>query len=195
MGQTLDNGIVGGNKGRNSDDYDQGYPRTELDSLPFTGRYHNSCYGPILIEENPAGITVTVNGRSVRAKDGAELRQRYPDAYRLYERTLGREKLLLLGRFAALKNSYSNANRALAGGGMSGPLDFNSRQGRSVSLMENGKKVSITETEAGIAVSVDGKRVRANSLSQLRKGFPEAFRMFEEQLAAADGGDGQPAVK
>ena len=171
------------------------YPRTELDSIPFAGRYRNSCYGRIFIEETPAGIIVSVNGRTVRARDSAELRHRYPDAYGLYERTLGRKKRLLFERYAELKNRFSNTNRLLAGGDMPRPLGTNSSPDRGISLIENGKIVTITGTETGIAVSLDGKRVRAKNTTQLRKKFPAAFRMFEEPLAGADGGDSQPAAK
>lgn len=213
--KSLVNGTVSGNEGL-SDDGEPNYPRSkspslglshsyevyppyepkahkEPPSLPFTGRYQNSCLGQILILENPNEIFVYVNGRTARAKDANELMRMYPDAYRLYDRTLGKDKRLFLARYAAWKEGHSDASRLYGAkdGLPGGQFNTNTSQDLSITVMENGKKVSITGNNTAMTVSVNGKAVRANRVAQVKKKFPDAFRMFEEQLAAANENDGQ----
>ena len=164
-------------------------PQNHSPSVPFSGRYRVDCGDQILVTENANGIFVYVNGRSVRANNAAELRQRYPDAFRLYDVTVGNQKRIAIQRFAEMNHKYSDVDPLFSPsvGLPNGQLKASASQDRSISVMENGKKVSITGNKNGITVSVNGKRVRANNVAQLKKKFPDAFRTYEKQLAAANG--------
>ena len=48
--------------------------------------------------------------------------------------------------------------------------------------MQDGKKVSITENKRGIIVSVGGKRVRAKNPAELKKKYPDAYRLYNQHL-------------
>ena len=137
------------------------------------------------ITENAEGITVSTNGHSVRAKNVAELKKRFPDAYALYEEGMGKATT------SARASAFGSAISGGAGGaGLPGNLMTRSSQDRSISVMENGKKVSITENKNGITVSVNGKRVRAKNVDELKKNFPDAFDLYEKHSKMAMGQNG-----
>ena len=62
---------------------------------------------------------------------------------------------------------------------------------RSISVIENGNNVSITEDKNGIIVSVNGKRVRAKDVAELKNKFPDTFKLYEKHTRAATGHNGK----
>ena len=94
--------------------------------------------------------------------------------------------------------NINTSARAFAGGsgssqaGFPGQFNADSSQNRSVSVVENGKKISIIENKNGIIVSVNGKRVRAKNAAELKRKFPDAFRLYEKHLEEANGFNAQP---
>lgn len=132
----------------------------------------------VSVAENSEGITVSVDGQMVRAKDARELKNRYPDAYRLYDEGLK-------GTRATARAFASGAAGGGGGGGqpgVPGQFKINSAQNRSISIMENGKQISITENESGVTVFVNGRRVRTKDVAKLKKRFPESFEVYEKHL-------------
>ena len=135
------------------------------------------------IKENGSGISVSINGESVQAKDVAELKEKYPDAYRLYDEHFDPAK------FRSSARASANGSTGSGGGGTGSPeqISKSSSKTRSVSAMDNGKKVSITENKKGITVSMNGNRVRAKNVAELKEKSPAAFRMYEKHLGARKG--------
>lgn len=101
--------------------------------------------------------------------------------------------------------SFSRSfGRAFGGGSSSaegsqsgGPGEFSTSasKNRNITVMENGKKISIAEDETGITVSVNGKRMRARNLAELRARFPGAFRMYQKHMGEANRRIAQPDSK
>lgn len=146
----------------------------------------------VTIRESASGITVTVNGQQFQAKNAAELKRKFPDAYRLYDQHIGaaqfRGSARAFGNGAGAAGDSSNGARGM---GLPGQSESSSGQNRSISVMENGEKISITENKSGILVSGHGKRVKAKDAAELKKKSPEAYRIYEKHLgepAAAGGG-------
>ena len=54
-------------------------------------------------------------------------------------------------------------------------------------MIENGKKVSISENENGITVGVDGQKIQAQNLSELRMKSPEAYGLYQQHFAGPGG--------
>lgn len=141
----------------------------------------------VAIKENSRGITVSVDGKSVRAKNMADLKKRYPDAYKFYEGNLNNPKSMTSAGGGGSSRGGGSAGGSGNGRGGPGQFSEDSTQSRNVSLTENGKKISITQNKAGITVSVNGKRVRAKNATELKKKSPEAFKMYEKHLGASNG--------
>ena len=136
----------------------------------------------VSMTENASGVTVTVNGKTVRARNAAELKRRYPDAFRLYNEHMNAAQVS--GRAFAGGSGSSGG-----GGGAGGPGNFRSEssQARSVSVMENGKTITISENKAGITVAVNGQRVRAKNAADLRAKYPGAYKLYLKHLGATNG--------
>ncbi|MEL6104924.1 MAG: hypothetical protein AAFU85_02755 [Planctomycetota bacterium] len=134
----------------------------------------------VSVAETAAGITVSVDGQTVRATDANELKKRYPDAYRLYDDGLKGTRVSA----RAFASGSANANAGSGQSGFPGQFQTSSTQNRSVSVVENGKRISITENPSGITVSVNGRRVRTKDVSKLKKRFPEAFEAYEQHMGA-----------
>ncbi|MCA9175861.1 MAG: hypothetical protein KDB14_15355 [Planctomycetales bacterium] len=187
-------GTVSGATGQNDDD-EGGYSRSGPQSQQRTSSSASASRSVsfskdgmrVSIAENAAGITVSVNGHSVRAKNVAELEKRFPDAYRLYEEGMSKAR-------TSARASAGGSARAGGGGGAGLPGQFQTHtsQDRSISVIEDGKTVSITENEKGITVSVNGKRVRAKNEAELKKNFPDAFDLYEKHSKAPITPNGQP---
>ena len=138
----------------------------------------------VSISENASGITVNVNGKRFRAKNPVELKRRYPDAYRLYDEHIGAAQ----SRGTARGFAKGSAGSAGSVAGLPMQPNASSTENRSVSVIDNGKKISITQNKTGITVSVNGKRVRAKNVAELKKKFPDAFKVYEKHLGGTDGG-------
>ena len=61
----------------------------------------------------------------------------------------------------------------------------------AISVMDNGNRISITQDKAGIAVAVNGQLVRTRNVAELRKNFPDAFRIYEKHAGGKVGHVGQ----
>ena len=106
---------------------------------------------------------------------------------------------------SAFGQSFSRSFGRTFGGGSSsaegsqsgGPGQFStdSTKSRNISVMDNGKKVSIIEDETGITVSVNGNRVRARNIAELKMHFPGAFRMYQKHMGQANRRKAQPDSK
>ncbi|MEL7337938.1 MAG: hypothetical protein AAFN70_17210, partial [Planctomycetota bacterium] len=53
---------------------------------------------------------------------------------------------------------------------------------RSASFLRNGKRVSVSESASGITVDIGGHRVKAKDAFELKKNFPESYRLYDEGL-------------
>ena len=134
----------------------------------------------ISIEENGSGITVTANGKSVSARNLDELKQQYPEAYQLYIEKPG----------FAIGSSGGSASGSGSGGANSmsseqpGKMEGKSSQSkdRSVSVMENGRKVKIAENASGITVDIDGKSIRVRNVGELKKKSPVAYKLYQKHI-------------
>ena len=137
----------------------------------------------VSITENSDGIRVSIDGKTVQAKDAAELKDKHPDAYRLYDEHIGAASYSASGR--------AEGKGSAGGGGSQNGLPIQSEtkssEERRIEVNENGKKVSITENKKGITVSVNGKRVRAKNVAELKKKSPDAYRLYEKHVQAAKG--------
>ncbi len=159
----------------------------------------------VSIVENGSGITVTIDGKKVHAKDAAQLKEQYPEAYRLYKDRIGAASFGGTARGSAGGSAGGSASGSSGGttrGGaprMGDASHFESNssdRSRSVTVMDNGKKVSIHENKAGgITVSVNGKRVRAKNAADLHRRSPEAFRLYEKHLAKPERRHDTPDAK
>lgn len=194
--KTLGFGRVDGSEFQNDDDGDETSPRSGAETQQ---RSNTSVKGSrsvsymkngkkVSITENASGINVSVDGKRFKAKNSAELKKRFPDAYRLYDEAIGATRISA--------GAFSGGSAHAGGGGGAGlPAQFNkdSLQNRSVSVIDNGKKISITQNETGIIVSVNGRQVRARNVAELKRKFPDAFRMYEKHLGKMNGRVDQPS--
>ena len=133
----------------------------------------------VSISENQRGITISVDGKSVHAKNIPELKKNYPSQFRLYEEHLSNPRI----------STFASAGGSARGVGGGGNFSEESMQSRTISTVDNGKRISIRETKTGITVSVNGKRIKAKNAKDLKKKSPEAFRMYEKYLG------GNPLMK
>lgn len=136
----------------------------------------------VSITENGNGISVTVNGNTVRAKDAEQLRREYPEAFRLYVGHIGAANYKGIARGAAGGKASGTVNQT----GSDPESSSSSDQKRSISVVENGRKIVITEDDKGITVSSRGKRVRAKDAAELKQKSPEAFGLYARHLQKAD---------
>ena len=133
----------------------------------------------ISISENQRGITISVDGRSVHAKNIPELKKNYPSEFRLYEEHLSNPRI----------STFASAGGSARGVGGGGNFSEESMQFRTISTVDNGKRISIRETKMGITVSINGKRIKAKNAKDLKKKSPEAFEMYDKYLG------GNPLMK
>jgi hypothetical protein len=134
----------------------------------------------VTITENGSGTTVTMDGDSVRARNVDDLKKQYPDAYRLYVEKPG----FAIGS-AGASGSQSSSSTKGAHPGNVGSKSSHSRD-RSVTAIDNGEKVTITESASGITVTVGEKSVRARTANEQKKKSAKAFRLYEEYLNKPD---------
>ena len=133
----------------------------------------------VSITENSSGITVTIDGQSVRARDVEELKKYFPDAYRLYADNIGAAQASGLARGSAGGSAGSTSGNQPG----NRQVRNSSSKNRSISLIDNGRKVSIAENRTGITVSVNGKIIRARNATELKKRNVDAYNLYEEHLA------------
>jgi len=140
----------------------------------------------VTIEENGSGITVTVDGNSVRARNVDELKQQHPDAYQLYAEKPG----FAVGSAGGSARASSSQSTSSTQGSHPGSLESKSSgsKDRSVTVIENGKKVTIEENASGITVTVGGERIRARSATELKRKSVKAFELYEKHLTTSDTG-------
>lgn len=70
-----------------------------------------------------------------------------------------------------------------AGGfGFQGGRNFGSAANRQIEFFDHGRRVSISENDKGIIVSVDGKLVEAATPAELKKKSAQAFQLYEKML-------------
>lgn len=138
----------------------------------------------VTITEDGSGITVTVDGDSVRARNVDDLKKQHPDAYQLY---VGKPGIAIgsAGGSASASGSQSSSSTKGAHPGSSEATSSRSRD-RSVTAIDSGKKVTITENASGITVSVGEKTVRARNANELKRKSDRAFRLYEEYLVKPD---------
>ena len=53
---------------------------------------------------------------------------------------------------------------------------------RSVTVIDNGKEITIAESASGITVTVGEKTIRARNADELKKESAEAFQLYERHL-------------
>lgn len=133
----------------------------------------------ISIFENQRGITISVDGKSVHAKNIPELKKNHPSQFRLYEEHLSNPRI----------STFASAGGSARGVGGGDHFSEESMLSRTISTVDNGKRISITETQTGITVSVNGKRITAKNAKDLKKKSPEAFEMYRKYLG------GNPLMK
>lgn len=136
------------------------------------------------IKENGSGLTITVDGKSVRARNVDELRQKYPDAYRLYDEKPG----FAIGSAGGSASASGSGSSSSMKSGSPGSLETQSSKSkdRSVTVIDNGKKVTIFENNSGITVKVGEKSIRAKNAKELKKKSARAFKLYEKHLKNAD---------
>ena len=94
-------GFAGGNAAGFPRGLADGFPRGAFDAMGGPGQFKSNSSSSrsfstmenghkVTITENKSGITVDVNGQTVRASNVDELRTNFPDAYQLYERHMRR---------------------------------------------------------------------------------------------------------
>ncbi|MFM8783853.1 MAG: M56 family metallopeptidase, partial [Phycisphaerales bacterium] len=121
----------------------------------------------VSIEENGSGITVTVDGKSVRARNLDELKQQHPDAYRLYVEKPG----YTTGSAGGSANASGSAGgSASASGSQSSSSTKGSRSG---------------SPEGGSSAS-DLLREKLKELQRERPDDPRLQRLIEKMLQEAD---------
>lgn len=134
----------------------------------------------VSIQENGSGVTVTVNGESVRARNLEELKQKYPDAYQLYAQKPG--SAIASGSGFA-RGSGSGSSSSSKGSNTDGVKTKSSEsKNRSVTVIDNGEKATISENASGITVEVGGKIIRARSVKELKKKNAKAYKLYEKHL-------------
>ena len=138
----------------------------------------------ISIKENGAGITVTVDGERVRASDINELKQEHPEAYQLYVEKPG---FAIASGGGSASGSGSGASSSTKGS-RPGSLKTKSSKSkdRNVTVIDNGKKVTITENASGITVKVGRKSIRARNAKDLKEKSAKAFTLYEKHLKNSD---------
>ena len=138
----------------------------------------------VSIKENGAGITVTVDGRSVRARNVDDLKQQHPDAYQLYVEKPG----FAIGSAGGSASASGSGSSSSTKGSHPGSLETKSSKSkdRSVTVTDNGKKVTIAENASGITVTVGEKSIRARNANELKKESAEAFKLYEKHLNKSD---------
>ena len=130
----------------------------------------------VAVRENASGISVSVDGKTVRATNADELKEKHPEEFRLYAQHIG------AAQTRASAGGFSSGSGGSGGGRIGAPMQFNNRslKNRSISVVENGKKISINEDDTGITVAVNGKRVKAKNAEELKKKSPEAFEVYNK---------------
>ena len=132
----------------------------------------------VSISENQRGITISVDGKSVHAKNIPELKKNYP------------RNFVCMRSISAIQESVLLPQQAVQPGvGGGGNFSEESMQSRTISTVDNGKRISIRETKTGITVSVNGKRIKAKNAKDLKKKSPAAFKMYDKYLG------GNPLMK
>jgi len=138
----------------------------------------------VTIAENGSGITVTMDGDSVRARNVDDLKKHHPDAYRLYVEKPG----FAIGSAGGSASASGSQSSSSTKGAHPGNVESKSSRSRdrSVTAIDNGEKVTITESASGITVTVGEKSVRARTANELKKKSAKAFRLYEEYLDKPD---------
>ncbi len=138
----------------------------------------------VSIKENGSGITVTVDGKSVRARNVADLKRQHPDAYQLYVEKPG-VAIASAGGSAAASGSASSSSTK---GSHPGSLETKTSKSkdRSVTVTDNGETVTIAENASGITVTVGKKSIRARNANELKRRSAEAFKLYEKHLNKPD---------
>ncbi len=134
----------------------------------------------ISIQESRSGITVTVDGKSVRARNIDELKQEHPDAYKLYVEKPGFAVGSAGGSARASGSQSSSSTKGSQPGGVE--TKGSSSRDRSVTVIDNGKEITIAESASGITVTVGEKTIRARNAEELKKESAEAFQLYERHL-------------
>lgn len=134
----------------------------------------------VRIEENGSGITVTVDGETVRARNVDDLKKQHPEAYQLYVEKPG----FAIGSAGGSASASGGQSSSSTKGSQPGSAESTSRKSRdrSVTVTDNGKTVTIVENASGITVTVGEKIVRARNASELKKESAEAFQLYEKHL-------------
>lgn len=204
----------------------------------------------ISITENADGITVSIDGESVQARNADELKKKSPEAYRLYKERIGAASasasMSASGGASSSATGQSNSQGssnasgisgggAFGGGGASGSGNgqsgsqgqfkpgnelkpgngpageasnskssqsgsqkqsgSSSSKNRSITVLEDGRKISITENDSGITVSINGRTVRAKNAARLKKKSPYAYKMYEKHLGDHANGNESESTK
>lgn len=138
----------------------------------------------VSIKENESGITVSVDGRSVRARNLDELKQRHPEAHQLYVEKPG----FAIGSAGGSASASGSGSSSTTKGSHPGSLEFKKSQsnGRSVTVIDNGKKITIAENASGITLKVGEKSIRARNANELKKKNAKAFKLYEKHLQKSD---------
>lgn len=89
-------------------------------------------------------------------------------------------------RATASASSTASANSVSQGNGVTNRSTTRTSVNRSVSSINNGKKIRVKEDDSGVTVSVDGRVAKAASVAELKKVNPEAYRIYEEYLGGSN---------
>lgn len=116
----------------------------------------------VSIRENDSGITITRDGTTITAVNANELKERYPEEYKLYQ-----------------SRTRSVSARGMAGG--SSTTQEGAQPDRKVSVSDNGRKVNITQDESGITVTIDGRTVHVATVDEL-KNHPEVLELYSKYV-------------
>ncbi len=138
----------------------------------------------VSIKENRSGITVTVDGESVRARNVDELKQQHPEAYQLYVEKPG----FAIASGGGSASGSGSGSSSSTNGSFPGSLKTTSSKSRnrSVSVIDNGKKINIAENASGIIVEVGEKSIQARNANELKKKSANAFKLYEKHLKKPD---------
>ena len=138
----------------------------------------------VSIKENGSEITVTVDGKSVRARNVDELKHKHPDAYQLYVEKPG----FAIGSAGGSARGSGSGSSSTTKGSHPGSLETKSSESkdRSVTVTDNGQTVTIAENASGITVTVGTKSIRARNATELKKKSAKAFKLYEKHLNQSD---------
>ena len=138
----------------------------------------------VSIKENGSEITVTVDGKSVRARNVDELKHAHPDAYQLYVEKPG----FAIASAGGSASGSGSGSSSTTKGSHPGSLETKSSESRdrSVTVTDNGEKVTIAENASGITVTVGKKSIRARNATELKKKSAKAFKLYEKHLNNSD---------